>query len=295
MTDEVVELTPEQQDEQAKAAFDAQFTDKPVEPPKVEPAPEPKAVETETKPEEKPEPAPDPWAGVPEVVRKQFADLSARNQQLEREIKTVNGRTAALQSAIDSAKAAQARGESAPTQSQIKDAFAAGGEKWRKLMEELPEGWADGFEERLSQIAPPKVDEEALQQRVSERVAESLAPTLTQRSAERDEEILKKARAMAVVDVRHPDWEVTINEPAFLNWARLQPPEIQALADSSNARDAVRMLDLYGEYRKKAEKQAKQSERLQAAVPVKSANLGGPSAITSDREAAEEAFAAQFR
>lgn len=55
---------------------------------------------------------------------------------------------------------------------------------------------------------------------------------------EREIEILKVERA-------HPGWEKTIATPQFESWKQAQPTNIQRLAASQHADDAILMLDLY--------------------------------------------------
>jgi len=71
-------------------------------------------------------------------------------------------------------------------------------------------------------------------------------------------------------------------KPEFAAWMQAQAPEVKALADSQNARDAISMLDKYYDHRKAEAAKAKNQSRLAGAVQPKQAASGGPSILPDE-------------
>ncbi len=260
-----------------------------------EPASDPKDTKPATAAAE---PAADPWEGVPPILKQSFDTLTEQLQKVtatanqvgtaQRHIKALEDQLAALKAGGEAAKAAAASGTAAPTGAQVADAVNSS-EKWARIKEDFPE-WAEAMDERLAALGKPgdAVDVEGLKKEFSSVLGEATA------KAE------KSAREFARVDARHPDWEDDIKnedgtlKPEFDAWMKTQTPEIQALAQSDRAKDAIRMIDLYYEHRKtaadKAADEAANKQRLEQAIPAKGTRAQRQQ-TPSEREAAEKAFA----
>lgn len=224
----------------------------------------------------------DPFAGLPEAVKARLAQIDqvvAANEQLAQDLRTAAGRVSYLQREFDLAKRAQQQtGGQAPSNAQI---AAAGNnsEKWDRLKKEFPD-WADGLQElvamSLSQTqAQPSIDPQAIAQLVNARVGEVQASMAQQIE-------------MAKIETKHENWVEEINTPEFAAWMKLQPPEVQKLAESDRARDAIRMLDLYQTTKtgKKADAiKQERGARLAVAATQKGNSAPAPKSIEDMSEA----------
>jgi hypothetical protein len=273
------EQTPEQERQSAEAAF-AATTEAPVEA-----EAEIKAVEA---PKEEVKEA-DPWDGVSPVLRQTIEGINSKLGKIDaltNEVKAGTGRIAAMQREMASAQAAAKVVEVAPTQSQISEA-SKNPDNWKNLKDTFPE-WATELDERfaaeraelLKQM--PAVDVDGIKRDVSASMSEAIKQS--------EVRVTKIAREFARVDLKYENWEVDVRAPEFAAWTKAQAPEIQALAESNNARDAIKMLDMYYDHRKIEEARAKKTARLEAAIPAKGTN-SQRQPTESDRDAAEKAFA----
>lgn len=274
-----VEVTPEQQEREASAAISAGYNRIKGEPVEAKPATEvvvEKLAAAEAKPAEETKPAeviPDPWEGVSPVIKEQFGELGKRFDAVMHHLKSTDGRIGAVQKALASAKADTTKaGADAPTAQQIQSAVVTP-EKWKKLEEDFP-SWAEALSERLAAdraaitaeikgAIPKPVDVEA-----------TIQPLL--------QAVKSEARALARIDFKHEGWEEKVKTPKFTEWLKVQAPEIQALADSDKADDAIRLLDQFDEHAKAAAVKAKQQARLATVVAPKQANSGGPSVLPDE-------------
>lgn len=216
---------------------------------------------------QKPEQGEDPLAGLPEAVRAKLAQidqLAQANAQLLHHVRTAEGRVAAMQREFQQAKAAQqsVAPQQAPSQGQIANA-AKNPEKWEQLKQDFPE-WAGAMEEyvaaKLGAVQPgaPGLTPEQVQQLVEQRVNATKAEM---------EAAIEEAR----IEGKYDDWKTTVNTPEFAQWFALQAPEVRLLAESSKARDAIRMLDMFHEAKRVSAKEIKQERgaRLAAAATVR--------------------------
>jgi hypothetical protein len=287
MTEQVTELTPEQQSAQDEAAFNSGFADE-------APQTELKAPANVEVPTEKTEPtpaaeAPDPWKDVNPVIKQQFEEVSKRNAKLEGDLKATIGRVGALQSALDAAKAAKQAGQDAPSQSEVREAFKSP-DGLKKLAEEWPDigtpildALADEQKRRQQEF------EQFRKQLLADRPNVDVLGTVTPLLDKQGTEVIKKARELIKLDRKHEGWEDTIKQPEFAAWEQAQTAEIRALAQSDSAADAIRMLDLYAEHSKKSEQHQRKKERLAAATTPQGSGAGGPTPIDDD-----DAFLAGF-
>lgn len=237
-----------------------------------EEAPVAEAADAAPAPEATPAEA-DPYANLsPEVQAKlkRFDEIAATQSQLINELQAAKGRIGALQSQWDKARSQTA---AAPTQTQVA-AAAKDPEKWESLKKDFPE-WGDAISEfvetRLGSLAAQAKGpaQEEIEQLVAQRTEAAAAD-------------LEWKFNLALVSVKHPNWKSDINTDDFKQWFAGQPKELQALANSRDGADAIRVLDLY--YGDKAKPAAsvidERKQRQAAAAGVHKPSSG---AVTSKR------------
>jgi hypothetical protein len=219
----------------------------------------------------------DPFAGLPDAVKQKLAQidqLAQSNAQLLQHVRSAEGRVAAMQRELQVAKVAQQSiaPQDAPTQTQINSASKTP-EKWEQLRADFPE-WAGAMEEyvaaKLGSVQPqgPSLDPRA--------VAEFTFQQVTQAKAEMAR-LLEEAR----VEGKYEDWKQQVNTTEFAQWFSAQPSEIQALASSSAARDAIRMLDLFHQSKTRTATEIKQERgaRLAAAATTRPGQTPPPKTL----------------
>lgn len=185
----------------------------------------------------------DPWHGVPQVVRDRLQAVDA----IDHRLKSSEGRVAALQRELEVSKQAAKDANNSPTQQQI-NAASANSEKWVALKEDFPE-WVEAIEERLSGVVGTEKE--------SYNDAELRAQNAN----------LSSELSSLRVELKHPGWEDTVNTAEFVQWMQTQPPEVLALAASSNPTDAIKLLDQYSSITDKAQKVIDdRAKRLQQSV-----------------------------
>ncbi len=279
-----------QQDAADDAAFEAGFNgtpeskaDTPAEPKGDTPAQEKKDTPAAEAPAT---PAEDPWKDVPPVLREQFDSVNKRFDTMMHHLKSTDGRIGAVQKAITAARTDAGRaGAEAPSQQQI--AAATTTEKWKKLEQDFPE-WAGALNERMA------ADRAAISAEIKGMLPKpvdvqgTVQPLLNEVKAE--------ARALARIDAKHDGWEETVNTREFGDWLSRQPADIQSLADSTKAGDAIKLLDAFKEASKPQPapvkdpaKQQQQTRRLEQAVTPQGAGRSTPPAL-SDDDAFESGF-----
>ena len=308
--------------EAAQAALDAfASVDEPVKKPevkqetKVENTDAEKAAETKAAEEAAAKAAIEAeWEGVPVKVRQTLEAITGKVgtlDMIEHRLKGVEGRTGAalhgvyaLKTALDAAKTVDKAGGDAPSQEQIA-AAASSDEEWEKLLADFPD-WKDGIDKRIDQrldarlqklAPPPAVDVAGLKSELTGTVDEIVAKATSETKAE--------TRALAQVDRKYETWEQDIYvdgdrskavlTPEFKAWQAAQPPEVRALANSPNPRDAIKMLDAFYEHRKavadataKAERDKK---RLDRAITPKGVTTGQVNRNMTEEEARYQGFA----
>lgn len=247
----------------------------PETPPQIETESEPQAQAAEQP--QQPEQAEDPLAGIPEVVRAKLAEidqLKHANAQLLHHVRTAEGRVAAMQREFQQAKVAQqvVAPQQAPTQGQIATAVKSP-EKWEQLKQDFPE-WGSAVEEFVTsklgavQPAQPNLDPKLVEAYVQQQVAATKAE-------------MQLALEEARVEGKYDDWKTTVASPDFLQWFALQPAEVRALAESTSSRDAIRMLDMFSESKKRTATDIKQERgaRLAAAATVRPGQTPPPKTL----------------
>lgn len=302
------QLTQEQM--QALWTEEANKLDAGNEPPAVDAlANVPENLDNQTPPQDIPAPAadpapapaeePDPLEGLSPAVRAKLAqidELANQNAQLLHHVKTTEGRVAAMQREAEQARraATQVAAKDAPTQNAIASA-AKNPEKWEQLKQDFPE-WAGAMEEYVaSKIGSAQPQPQGL---TPEQVAGYVQQQVAQSRAEMGR-LLEEAR----IEGKHENWRDTVNTTEFAQWFTVQGPDVQALASSSAAKDAIRMLDLFSDAKKRpaADIRQERSQRLSAAAttrpgqtpPPKSLDALSPEELWNHEAAAREKTRAQ--
>jgi hypothetical protein len=206
-------------------------------------------------------------------------------------LRTVEGTIGNLKQTVTAfsvaAKTAEQQGSDAPNAKQMQEA-AISGAKLKQLKEEFPE-WAEAIEETRDLVMKqmPDVDKYRVQIQQLEQRAQQLSQDSVRNAY--------LARQMARLDMTHPDWEQTIRSTPYQNWLRTQPNEIQALTQSENAVDALRVLDSYVAHAEQspltAQSRQSSNRRLSSAI----APTGGRTPVRSIPQTEHEAFLAAFK
>jgi hypothetical protein len=273
------QLSPEEaqqlwDEEAAKLDADDQSANQPMATAPDEPLleDEPVVVE-EAAPSEEPE---DPLASLPEAVRAKLAqidELATANAQLLHHVKTAEGRVAAMQREFQQARMAQQQvaPQDAPSQGQIVNA-AKNPEKWEQLKEDFPE-WAGAMEEYVASKLGSVQPQQGLD---PQQVAAFVQQQVDQTKAE-----MRQAIEEARVDGKYENWKDIVNTLEFTQWFTVQPPEIRSLANSDSARDAIRMLDMFHETKKRSASDIKQErgQRLAAAATTRPGQTPPPKSL----------------
>ena len=240
-------------------------------------APEEPLQEEPQQAEAEPEQPEDPLAGLPDVVRAKLAQidqLAEANAQLLHHVKTAEGRVAAMQREFQQARTAQqtVAPQDAPSQGQIAVA-AKNPEKWEQLKQDFPE-WAGAMEEYVaSQLGSVQPNANML---TPEQVAGYVQQQVEQTKAE-----MKQALEEARVEGKYENWKELVNTTDFVQWFTVQPPEVRALADSSSARDAILMLDMFHDTKKRSASDIRQerNQRLSAAATTRPGQTPPPKTL----------------
>lgn len=241
------------------------------------------AAAPETPQELAPEPVPepeqpeDPLAGLSPTVRAKLAqidELAQANAQLLHHVKTTEGRVAAMQREAEQARqaATQVAPQDAPSQGAIVNA-AKNPEKWEQLKQDFPE-WAGAMEEYVaSKIGGQQPQQQLL---TPEQVTQYVQQQVAQTKAEMGR-LMEEAR----IEGKYSDWRDTVNTTEFAQWFAVQSPDTRALADSSAAKDAIRMLDLYQTAKSVSATDIKQERgaRLAAAATTRTGQTPPPKTL----------------
>lgn len=239
-------------------------------------APAPEALPQEPEPQPQFVPEEDPFGALPEAVRQKLAQidqLAESNAQLLQHVRSAEGRVAAMQRELHVAKAAQqsVAPQDAPTQTQISTA-SGNPEKWEQLRADFPE-WASAMEEYVAAKLGSVQQAPALDPRA---VAEFVHQQVSQTKAE-----MARTIEEARIEGRYENWREMVNTTEFAQWFTVQPPEVRALADSTAARDAIRMLDMFQQTRTRSASDIKQERgaRLAAAATTRPGQTPPPQTL----------------
>lgn len=228
---------------------------------------EPESEQAQIEPEQ-PE---DPLAGLSPAVRAKLAqidELAQANAQLLHHVKTTEGRVAAMQREAQQAR--QAATQDAPTQTAIASA-AKNPEKWEQLKQDFPE-WAGAMEEYVAS----KMGDQQQQNLTPEQVTNYVQQQVAQTRAEMGR-LMEEAR----IEGKYENWRDTVNTTEFAQWFTVQSPETRALADSSAAKDAIKMLDLFNTSKSVSATEIKQERgaRLAAAATTRTGQTPPPKTL----------------
>ncbi len=195
------------------------------------PPPEPETPELKPEPEPIAEPVVDEWAGVSPALRArmeqmeaslgEFGTVKERLQQAER-------RVGALSNELSAAK----KSPEPPKEAVVSDRVKQFREDYPEINEPIEERIAAIRTEILSQA--PAIDEKSLAENIKKTLKEEIAFEL----------------AVDRVEEAHPGWQQTKETPEFRNWQRTAPADVQQLAMSSRAVDAIKMFDAFAEHKK---------------------------------------------
>lgn len=237
--------------------------------------------------------------GDADGVQQQPDRLTELEKKVETQLRNINGHIGGLKSTLQKIQETAAvgakteiskTGADSPSKTQIADALKSG-EKMTALKGEFPE-WGEAMDEmmtalesRLEGVKP--VDTDSLKESVLTEVKTST------------EETLREYRELVKIDSKHPGWEDTVATEAFQQWMAAQPEDVQALAASDKAADAIKMMDVYQEHVQQNEQQQQQQQnqqqrqqqnkqRLESAVSPTGTKVK-PSAKTEEQEF-EEAY-----
>jgi len=206
--------------------------------------------------------------------------IEGRYGEMNRNVQNINTNIQDLASA-QKAAAQQVRsdGSDAPTASQIKDGMSST-EKYAALKDQFPE-WADAMDEGFNNI-----QSDVLKKTSENTYTRSDVDTIVNNS-------MASARTLGRIDAAHSGWEDDVKSPEFTQWKLSQPEEIQALGASSDAADAIEMLDLYKVHRKsqvtQISDQRKQKRLEDGLTPTK-----GGSRVREVPKTEQEEFEAEF-
>ena len=251
--------------------------------PPQDPAPAP--TDSDPTPPADPEPAPasvvdeDPYASLPDVVKAKLAEIDAikdANAQLLHHVRSAEGRVAAMQREFEQARMAQQQvaPNEAPSQQAIARA-AANPEKWEQLKSDFPE-WAEAMEGYVgAQLASLQAPQGLKPEEVAIFVRQQVEASKAEMSR-----LLEEAK----IEGKYEDWRDVVNTSDFASWYAVQKPEVKALAESNNARDAIKMLDMFHEAKARpaeAIRQERGARLAAAAAPTKGASAPPPKSLDS--------------
>lgn len=221
----------------------------------------------------------DPFASLPDAVKAKLVEIDAikeANAQLLHHVRSAEGRVAAMQREFEQARAAQQNvaPNQAPTQQAIARA-AANPEKWEQLKSDFPE-WAEAMEGYVgAQLANLQVPQGLRPEEVAIFVRQQVDASKAEMGR-----LLEEAK----IEGKYEDWRDVVNTSDFASWYAVQKPEVKALAESNNARDAIKMLDMFHEAKARpaeAIRQERGARLAAAAAPTRGASAPPPKSLDS--------------
>lgn len=170
--------------------------------------------------------APDPFATLPEDVRAKIAEIEKERDDARHRASSDANRVAALSRKLQQLQTAQTSAEQAPA-TEPSEAQKALDDKIKQLREDYGD------------IADPLV--ELIEQQRQE--LNTVRTVLTGLSEERQAQVI--ASETQALEARHPDWRDIARSQDFAQWLSVQPPNIQGLAESWDARETSVVLTLF--------------------------------------------------
>lgn len=222
------------------------------------------------------EPEEDPYEGLNPRVRDELVGLKEMVTQLTGRVRNteghIGGLKSQLQSQVEAAKNVRASGGDAPSAQQIANAQGDPA-AFEQLKSDYPE-----FAEAISSYVKHQIGDRPTQDVAGKQEIERLRAEF---SAALDAE-----RRKMQVEIKHPNWGRLIQSPEFTGWYQQQQPEIRNLGASSEPADAIRMLDLFAESRRRA---GSQNQRLMSAAALPTGR-GNPVRVKPVEEMTKEEF-----
>lgn len=168
----------------------------------------------------------DPWKDVPADLRERIAAIEKERDEARHRAQSDANRVAALsrkiQSLTTSAPAAPAKKDEEPS-----DAQKALDAKVKQLREDYPE------------VAEPMLELLAAERDKLNAVTQKLETV----EGDRQQAFIQQQEAL--LTEAHPDWRQTVATPDFQSWMEAQPPGIQKLAESYDARETSTVITLF--------------------------------------------------
>lgn len=194
----------------------------------------------ETKPEEEPEEkeTPDPMKGIKDT-------LDNINLRLKQNESRVGSLINELKNPTQTKKDTEVE---SPSKEQIKESIKSE-EAWEELKEDFPE-WAEAIEGKLAANNAKITGELSKLQGL-----EDLKKELSSFKEGFDFEIEKR-----LVGFYHPGWDETVKTEEFNNWLKEQPEEIKSKVNSNYAKDAIKVLDGFKDYKESSTKETDKPE-----------------------------------
>lgn len=216
-----------------------------------------------------PEPEEDPYSGLSAAQRNRMIGLEQMVQQQSSRLRNVEGHIGGLKSQLTAQQHA-AQSATAPTAREL-TAAQGSPEAMKELQESYPE-FASAIESYVTTTT------DALRQELAARTA---VPAGLSRS---EVDVLLNEHT---VEVLHPGWKKDVSQPAFIGWLQQQPAEVQRLAASDAATDAVKLLDAY---KAPSAAQTQRNNRLEAQASIPS----GRTASANRGKSVDEMTDAEF-
>lgn len=171
--------------------------------------------------------APDPWADLPDDVRERIKAIERERDEAKHKASSDASRVAALSRKLQQLQTATpASAPEAPAEQPTEAQKALD-----KKIEQLRADYGDIAEPLIELIETQKQE------------LNSVRTVLTGLSEERQAQVI--AQETQALEARHPDWRSVGNSEEFNSWLEIQPANIQALAQSWDARETSVVLTLF--------------------------------------------------
>lgn len=170
------------------------------------------------------EPAPDPWANLSDEQKALLAELTRERDEAIHRASSDANRVAALTRKLQTLSVAGAPPQEAPAPTEAQKALDG---KIKQLREDYGE------------IAEPLIELIEVQKKELDTVRTTLAGLNEAQQAQ------VIAHETVALEQRHPDWRNIAQSGDFAGWLEVQPPNIQRLAQSWDARETSVVLTLF--------------------------------------------------
>lgn len=171
------------------------------------------------------EQAPDPWAHLPEEAKAELARLQRERDDALHRAQSDAHRVAALSRKLQQRTAPGSAPQAPPKEkSEAEKALDT-------KIEQLKEDYGDIAEPILELLEAQRAE------------LNQVRTAVTEVTAERQEAMI--AAETRALEERHPDWRQVAASPDFAGWLEVQPPNIQQLAGSWDARESSIALTLF--------------------------------------------------